>query len=187
MKEKNKLVAGTIVTLPAVKDCPDFMVLEDYENGTVLCITKNTVGFQRFSDDERVKYNEEGCTLRAAIDRWLTTLANNGLNTDKIISRKLFPSAWMGRGQMEEKTTQKAYPLTLDEYCYYRRKVPEMRTSDGEWWLRTQDFAGYRYCVNEDGRIGSFPQDAINAVRPALIASKDILTTKERKDTNGIK
>lgn len=58
-KENKTFQAGTIVTIPAVTDCPEFIVLDDYGDGTALCITKDTVGLQRFAEDNRIAYDAE--------------------------------------------------------------------------------------------------------------------------------
>lgn len=122
------------------------------------------------------------CTLRKGIERWPATMSARGLNLNKVIDRELFPSEYgmfyqkKGDGlTLPEKIIVKAFPLTLDEYNYYSYKAPSMKEADKEWWLRTQDAAGYRYAVSEDGSLGSYQQNAINAVRPAMVILTNIL------------
>jgi len=172
--DAQKFQAGTIVTIPAVKDCPDFIVLES-NDGNARCITRQTVDQTQFAQDRRIMYSDKECALRAGIDRWLTKLANNGLNLSKICEIEVFPSAWT-RADCEEKIKAQAWAITLDEYCYYRKKVPAIMEVNEEWWLRTQDYSEYRYCVDEYGNIGGYPPEAIKGVRPSIIVKEDVLT-----------
>lgn len=173
-EDEKPIEQGQTVKLKDTKDSPEFIVLDTYEDGTALIFTRKAVGQSEFGGKN---YSDKDCELRKQVEKWLEDMAARGLNLDDVTTVTLMPSGWNGG----EKIKAKAYPLTLDEYLYYREKVPAIRESASVWWLRTEYGGGSFYYVYSSGVIGYDWSGLTYGVRPALRVLTSCLLASNNK------
>lgn len=171
-----KCKPGDIITIKGT----EFAVL-DVEKGTangkdkLFVLLKEPFGSTPFSADGN-DYTES--KLLDEVRRWYSEFVS-GLNRELIFQREISLLTVDGRtnyGIMH----RLAAPLTFDEWRKYSRYIPDC---EREYWLATGDdapgrhSAAYALYVNSNGDWGYGNCLEVEAVRPALVVSEELIDT----------
>lgn len=179
MNTRNDIKAGSVITIDGVKDCPKFVVLDVYADGSKLCITKTPVLACEFGENSN--YADEECTLRIECEKWLAGMAGRGLDLAHVKEREI---SLLSTGGVDYGTLKvQAAPLTFDEWRKYARLC--MRdNANKRWWYWLAASAAYLYGdtrspytsntgdawhVGSDGSYYDYDVTVTRGLRPALI------------------
>lgn len=151
------------------------------DNGPDLFILSlESQGESRFGDSNNYAESE----LRRRTAAWLDDLLAHGVDPDLLRTRTLDLTTMDGHGKYGELTV-KAAPLTMDEARKYADIIPNC---DDACWLAT-GWGGPEHLgatsalnVNTDGNWSGGYCSNSDGVRPALVISSLLLTSKEELD-----
>ena len=152
------------------------IVLEAFENDTVLVLAKDSIGDKAFDEDNCNNFNKS--SLRDYLnDDFLEELAEGGADLDSMLDFTIDLTSDDGLTDYGESTNRVAL-LTCDMYRKYRSIIPNL---DNWWWLATaystesNGYAGNARNVHSGGSLssGSAYYGSIG-VRPAFLLKSSI-------------
>lgn len=151
------------------------------DNGPDLFVLSlESQGESRFGDSNNYVESE----LRRRTTAWLDDLLAHGADPDLLRTRTIYLTTMDGHGKYGELTV-KAAPLTMDEARKYADIIPNC---DDACWLAT-GWGGPGYFgatralgVRTDGYWGFSSCSGSYGIRPALVISSLLLTSKEEPD-----
>ena len=151
------------------------------DNGPDLFVLSlESQGESRFGDSNNYVESE----LRRRTTAWLDDLLAHGADPDLLRTRTIYLTTMDGHGKYGELTV-KAAPLTMDEARKYADIIPNC---DDACWLAT-GWGGPEHLgatiallVNSSGYWGGDSCSSSFGIRPALVISSLLLTSKEEPD-----
>ena len=151
------------------------------DNGPDLFVLSlESQGESRFGDSNNYVESE----LRRRTTAWLDDLLAHGADPDLLRTRTIYLTTMDGHGKYGELTV-KAAPLTMDEARKYADIIPNC---DDACWLAT-GWGGPEHLgatsalvVRTDGDWGDYYCSYSYGIRPALVISSLLLTSKEEPD-----
>lgn len=151
------------------------------DNGPDLFVLSlESQGESRFGDSNNYVESE----LRRRTTAWLDDLLAHGADPDLLRTRTIYLTTMDGHGKYGELTV-KAAPLTMDEARKYADIIPNC---DDACWLAT-GWGGPEHLgatnalhVGTDGGWSYYYCSYLYGVRPALVISSLLLTSKEEPD-----
>lgn len=152
------------------------IVLEAFENDTVLVLAKDSIGDKAFDEDNCNNFNKS--SLRDYLnDDFLEELAEGGADLDSMLDFTIDLTSDDGLKDYGESTNRVAL-LTCDMYRKYRSVIPNL---DNWWWLATaystesNGYARFARYVFSDGSLGSgYAYLGSRGVRPAFLLKSSI-------------
>ena len=151
------------------------------DNGPDLFVLSlESQGESRFGDSNNYVESE----LRRRTTAWLDDLLAHGADPDLLRTRTIYLTTMDGHGKYGELTV-KAAPLTMDEARKYADIIPNC---DDACWLATgwggpeHRGATFALLVHANGSWGLYYCSHSYGVRPALVISSLLLTSKEEPD-----
>lgn len=156
------------------------IVLEAFEDDTVLVLAKESIGDYAFDEDNCNNFNKS--SLRRVLnDDFLETLAEGGADLDSMLDFTIDLTSDDGLKDYGESTNSVAL-ITCDMYRKYRSIIPNL---DNWWWLATASSTennGYPYrarIVSTDGSLGNNNASFDNwGVRPAFLLKSSIFESR---------
>lgn len=152
------------------------IVLEAFDNDTVLVLAKESIGDYAFDEDNCNNFNKS--SLRRVLnDDFLETLEEEGADLDSMLDFTIDLTSDDGLKDYGESTNRVAL-LTCDMYRKYRNIISNL---DNWWWLATaystesNGYARYARNVHTGGTLGSgYAYDGDGGVRPAFLLKSSI-------------
>ena len=165
-------LAGTRFVVLNIECCPG-----SCEPESLFLLAMESVGESKFGSSNNYAESD----LKKAVDKWLEDMEKKGLDSTKLLHRKIDLTTLDG-SDCYGKLSVKAAPLTLDEARLYEALIPNAERwcwlatgwsgpskSDGDLalYVNTNGDWGYNYCSNSYG------------VRPALKVSSILFEDSE--------
>lgn len=156
------------------------IVLEAFDNDTVLVLAKESIGDYAFDEDNCNNFNKSSLR-RVFNDDFLETLAKGGADIDSMLKFTIDLTSEDGLKDYGESTNRVAL-LTCDMYRKYRSIIPNL---DNWWWLATacstesNGYASIARLVHSDGGLDY--RSACNGdggVRPAFLLKSSIFESR---------
>src|SRR5574344_201091 len=152
------------------------IVLEEFENDTVLVLSKESIGDKAFDEDNCNNFNKS--SLRQFLnDDFLEALAEGGADLDSMLDFTIDLTSDDGLKDYGESTNRVAL-LTCDMYRKYRSIIPNL---DGWWWLATAystESNGWAHLARYVDTDGSLSYSGASyggiGVRPAFLLKSSI-------------
>ena len=152
------------------------IVLEAFENDTVLVLSKESIGDKAFDEENCNNFNKS--SLRQFLnDDFLEALAEGGADLDSMLDFTIGLTSDDGLKDYGESTNRVAL-LTCDMYRKYRSLIPNL---DNWWWLATAySTESNRYANNArnartDGTLSGYnAYSGYGGVRPAFLLKSSI-------------
>lgn len=152
------------------------IVLEAFDNDTVLVLAKESIGDYAFDEDNCNNFNKS--SLRRVLnDDFLETLEEEGADLDSMLDFTIDLTSDDGLKDYGESTNRVAL-LTCDMYRKYRNIISNL---DNWWWLATaystesNGYARYARNVHTGGTLSSgYAYDGDGGVRPAFLLKSSI-------------
>ena len=150
------------------------IVLEAFENDTVLVLSKESIGDKAFDEENYNNFNKS--SLRQFLnDDFLEELAEGGADLDSMLDFTIDLTSDDGLKDYGESTNKVAL-LTCDMYRKYRSIIPNL---DNWWWLATaystesNRYADFARRVDTDGSLNNADRGHYG-VRPAFLLKSSI-------------
>lgn len=154
------------------------IVLEAFEDDTVLVLAKESIGDYAFDEDNCNNFNES--SLRRVLnDDFLETLEEGGADLDSMLDFTIDLTSEDGLKDYGESTNRVAL-LTCDMYRKYRSIIPNL----DNWWLATaysteSRYADYARNVSADGSLDYYCAYVDGTgVRPVFLLKSSIFESR---------
>lgn len=160
-------LAGTRFVVLNIECCPG-----SCEPESLFLLAMESVGESKFGSSNNYAESD----LKKAVDKWLEDMEKKGLDSTKLLHRKIDLTTLDG-SDCYGKLSVKAAPLTLDEARLYEALIPN---AERRCWLATGwSGSSYALSVNANGDWYDYGCSFSLGVRPALKVSSILFEDSE--------